>query len=71
MINSICCNKLALDIMSSNPNYNTNMGEHVPDEEDFQLLNELAEILYPLQDFITLIGASKYPTISHLYPLSN
>ena len=70
MINSICCNERALDIISSNPSLSQNMGVNLPDSDDFLILNELAEILYPLKDFITLIGASKYPTISHLFPLS-
>jgi hypothetical protein len=26
-------------------------------------------MLFPLQDFIRIISASKYPTISHMYPL--
>ena len=43
--------------------------EYVLTEEDFEYLDQLANMLYPLQDFIRIISASKYPTISHMYPL--
>ena len=34
-----------------------------------EYLNELADLLFNLQEFITVIGSSSYPVISLLYPL--
>ena len=69
MINSICMNQQALQNMAENTLINECIIEYVPTEEDFEYLDQLANMLYPLQDFIRVISASKYPTISHMYPL--
>ncbi len=69
MINSICINQEALQNMASNTLINAAIIDYVPSEDDFDYLNQLANLLHPLQDFIRIISASKYPTISHMYPL--
>lgn len=69
MINSICINQEALQNMASNTIINTTIIEYVPSDDDFEFLNQLANMLFPLQDFIRSISASNYPTIGHMYPL--
>jgi hypothetical protein len=55
--------------MTENTLINECIKDYVPTEDDFEYLDQLANMLYPLQDFIRIISASKYPTISHMYPL--
>ena len=61
-------NQQALENMVDNA-ANECIVDYVPTEQDFEYLDQLANMLYPLQDFIKIISASKYPTISHMYPL--
>ena len=45
------------------------ISEFVPTEEDFDILNYLTDLLYPLREFITILGAQHYPTLSFCLPL--
>ena len=45
------------------------ISEFVPTEEDFDTLNDLTDLLYPLREFITILGAQHYPTLSFCLPL--
>ena len=71
MINSICSNQQALERMSENVNLSSTIKDFIPTKDDFEYLNELADLLCHLYEFITVIGASNYPVLSLLYPLGN
>jgi hypothetical protein len=66
MNESICNNKTALQIMQMNA---PTITEFVPSKDDFDTLNELTDLLYPLREFITILGAQHYPTLSLCLPL--
>ena len=49
--------------MTVDTRLNDNFKDYVPSSGTFEFLNELADLLYHLQEFITVIGASTYPVI--------
>ena len=69
MINSICSNQQAIENINEIESMNEAIIDYVPESTDFEYLNELADLLFNLQEFITVIGASSYPVLSMLYPL--
>ena len=69
MLDSIVSNEKALCQMLTNVTINKSLIGHVPTDTEFILINDLCNLMFPLQDFISTIGASNYPTISFLYPL--
>lgn len=66
MTESICNNQTALQTMQYNAPAIT---EFVPSKEQFETLNDLTDLLYPLREFITILGAQHYPTLSYCLPL--
>lgn len=69
MVNSICINQQALERMALDTRFNATFKEYVPSSGTYEFLNELADLLCHLQEFITVMGASTYPVISKVYPL--
>jgi hypothetical protein len=69
MLDSISVNEEALIKLSDDRNFNSTIRDFVPDEEEFDTINQICELLYPLTDFITILSASHYPTISFLFPI--
>ena len=69
MLDSIVSNEKALCQMLTNVTINKGLIGHVPTTTEFILINDLCNLMFPLQDFISTIGASNYPTMSFLYPL--
>ena len=66
MTESICNNQTALQALQMNT---ATISEFVPTEEDFDTLNDLTDLLYHLREFITILGAQHYPTLSFCLPL--
>jgi hypothetical protein len=69
MLDSIAGNEAALFQILTNKTINKSLIGNVPNEGEFVTINEICNLLFPLQDFISTIGASNYPTLSFLYPL--
>ena len=69
MLDSIAGNEAALFQMLTNKTINKSLIGNVPNEGEFVTINEICNLLFPLQDFISTLGASNYPTLSFLYPL--
>ncbi len=67
MIDTILINKDALISMSLE-RINAIIKLTTPSENEWNILEELCELLEPLKDLTTSLSASKYVTISLLYP---
>ena len=68
MCNSMCTNEDALKTMEMNPSFSKSIQGYVPSNEEFFDLNSLCNLLQPLKELTSILSASKYCTISLLYP---
>ena len=64
----MCTNEDALKNMEMNPSFSKSIQGYVPSNEEFFDLNSLCNLLQPLKELTSILSASKYCTISLLYP---
>ena len=69
MVNSIAINQTTLNILAQEPNHNKAIIDYMPSSLEFQKLEDLRNLLFPLKDFITCLSSQKYTTLSLLFPM--
>ena len=69
MVNSIVINRSALNIMVQEPEYNKSIKDFMPTQHEFDTLEDLSFLLFPLKDFITCLSSQNYTTLSMLFLL--
>ena len=69
MLDSVSSNQKALQLMAEDKSLNHALVDYMPSKDDFEMIEDLANLLHPLYEFITLLGAKYYPTLSYLFPL--
>ena len=67
MLNSIFINRNCLISMSIEP-VNSTIKDHVPKENEFTLIEELIDLLEPLNELTTNLSGKKYVSIFIIYP---
>ena len=66
-MDSITNNKDALTSLRISPQ-NKTLKEYVPNEQEFLLINDYCDLLFPLKNLTTLMSGQRYCTISILFP---
>ena len=69
MVNSISINRSALERMFEEPDVNEKILDYVPTTTEFVILNDLANLLLPMKQFIKILSSQKYPSLSLLFPM--
>ena len=57
MLDSISSNNHALELMAQDTTINHAIVDYIPSKDEFQIIDELANLIHPLQEFITILGA--------------
>ena len=69
MVNSISINQSALERMFEEPDVNEKILDYVPTTTEFVILNDLANLLLPMKQFIKILSSQKYPSLSLLFAM--
>ena len=64
MVNSISINQSALERMFEEPDVNEKIPDYVLTATEFVLLNDLANLLLPMKQFIKILSSQKYPSLT-------
>ena len=67
MLDSILCNKDALNSMSFEP-INEQVKQNISNETDWIFIEKIGALLGPLKDLTESLNASSYVTVSLLFP---
>lgn len=67
MLDSVLKNKDAIKLLALEPE-NKAIKDSVPTDVEFDMLNELCDLLFPLKNLTVMLSGQKYCTISFLFP---
>ena len=69
MINSISINRMALERMEDETDINENIVDYLPTSEEYVILNDLANLIFPMKQFIKALSSQNYPSLSLIFPM--